>query len=133
MYQYALRRVAQEYRHGDAAQRRRRKQLARRREEATIDNRATYSQLRFLARAYSATQDQRLRDAFAKGLDYLLAAQYENGGWPIFYPIRKGYYTHIHFNDNSVSGVLEFLRDVTDGKTPFDFVDSVRRERSGRR
>ena len=104
------------------------KKLARRRDEATIDNRATYSQLRFLARAYSATHDQRVHNAFTKGLDYLLAAQYENGGWPIFYPLREGYNAHIHFNDNSVSGVLELLRDVAEGKTPFDFVDSARRE-----
>ena len=65
----------------DAAKQR----LANRREDrATIDNGATYTQLRFLARAYSATQDDRVRDAFNKGLDYLLAAQYDNGGWPMF-------------------------------------------------
>jgi PelA/Pel-15E family pectate lyase len=107
-----------------------RKQLGRRRDESTIDNRATYSQLRFLARAYSATQDQRVHNAFTKGLDYLFAAQYENGGWPIYFPLREGYNAHIHFNDNSVSGVLELLSDVAAGKTPFDFVDSARRERA---
>jgi PelA/Pel-15E family pectate lyase len=105
-------------------------QLARREDRATIDNGATYTQLQFLARAYTATHDERVLDAFNKGLDYLFAAQYDNGGWPLFYPLRKGYYTHIHFNDNSVSGVLSLLRDVADGKPPYEFVDAGRRERA---
>ena len=104
--------------------------LARRDDRGTIDNGATYTQLAFLARAYTATKDERVLDAFNKGLDYLLAAQYDNGGWPIFFPLRKGYYTHIHFNDNSVSGVLNLMREVSAGKTPYEFVDAERRERA---
>lgn len=107
-----------------------RRRLTRRPDQATIDNGATYTQLRFLARAYAATHDKRVRDAFDRGLDYLLAAQYDNGGWPMYSPLRNGYYSHIHFNDNSVAGVLELLDDVADGKPPFDFVDAPRRERA---
>jgi PelA/Pel-15E family pectate lyase len=110
----------------DAAKRR----LARRREAASIDNGATYTQLRFLARAFSATRDEPVQDAFAKGLDYLFDAQYENGGWPIYYPLRGGYEDHIHFNDNSVSGVLTLMDDVAKGASPFDFVDAERRRRA---
>jgi hypothetical protein len=91
------------------------RRLAKRREEATIDNGATYTQLHFLARAYDATHDKRVRDAFLKGLDYLFEAQYDNGGWPIFYPLHGGYSNHIHFNDNSVSGVMMLMDDVAKG------------------
>lgn len=107
-----------------------RQKLGRREDRATIDNGGTYTQLRFLARAFAATRDEQVRDAFLKGIDYLFAAQYANGGWPMYYPLRKGYYTHIHFNDNSVVGVLKLLRDVADGESPFDFVDTERRERA---
>jgi PelA/Pel-15E family pectate lyase len=110
----------------DAAKRR----LARRRGDASIDNGATYTQLRFLARAFSATRDERVRDVFEKGLDYLFAAQYDNGGWPIYYPLRGGFDDHIHFNDNSVSGVLGLMDDVAKGAAPFDFVDADRRKRA---
>jgi PelA/Pel-15E family pectate lyase len=110
----------------DAAKRR----LARRRGDASIDNGATYTQLRFLARAFSATGDERARDAFKKGLDFLFAAQYDNGGWPIYYPLRGGFDDHIHFNDNSVSGVLGLMDDVAKGAAPFEFVDADRRERA---
>jgi pectinesterase len=36
---------------------------------------------------------EKYKKAFLNGLDYLLAAQYENGGWLQFYPL-KGYYSH---------------------------------------
>lgn len=104
--------------------------LAARKNPGTIDNGATYTQLQFLARAYEANHDDRVRDAFNKGVDYLLDAQYDNGGWPMYFPHRKGYYTHIHFNDNSVAGVLRLLRDVADGKPPYEFAEVSRRERA---
>jgi PelA/Pel-15E family pectate lyase len=107
-----------------------RKKFAQREDRGTIDNGATYTQLRLLARAYSATQDEKFRDSFDKGLDFLLTAQYENGGWPMYFPLRKGYYTHIHFNDNSVAGVLNLMQDIADGDAPFDFVDAQRRDRA---
>jgi PelA/Pel-15E family pectate lyase len=106
------------------------RRLAQRREEATIDNGGTYSQLRFLGRAFEATQDERVRTAFLKGLDYLFEAQYANGGWPIYYPLRGGYDNHIHFNDNSVSGVLMLMHEIARRKSPFGFVDPDRRERA---
>jgi PelA/Pel-15E family pectate lyase len=106
------------------------KRLAERRDEATIDNGGTYTQLRFLARAHSATGDERIRTALLKGLDWLLDAQYENGGWPMFHPPRKGYYTHIDFNDNAQSGVMMLMDDVANGDRPFEFVDADRRKRA---
>ena len=96
----------------------------------TIDNDATYTQLRFLARVYTAQRLERHRESFLKGLDYLLAAQYENGGWPQYYPLRHGYYTHITYNDDAMVGVLELLRDVARRETAYTFVDEARRLKS---
>ncbi|MDT5272033.1 MAG: hypothetical protein QOH49_4219 [Acidobacteriota bacterium] len=98
--------------------------------EATIDNSATFTQLEYLARVYTAQKQERYREAFIKGLDYLLAAQYENGGWPQYYPLRKGYYTHITYNDNAMVGVLELLRDVARRRPGYTFVDDARRLKS---
>jgi PelA/Pel-15E family pectate lyase len=111
----------------DAAKRR---LAAQRAVPGTIDNGATYTQLRFLARAYAATGEVRIREAFNKGLDYLFEGQYANGGWPIYFPLRGGYEDHIHFNDNSVSGVLMLMDDVARAAAPFDFVDAERRKRA---
>ena len=102
--------------------------LADRVDEGTIDNGATVTPLRFLARAVKATGDQDAKQAILRGLDYLLEAQYDNGGWPMYYPLRpRGYYSHIHFNDNSITNVLRLLDDVAHGRGDFDFVDERRR------
>ena len=100
--------------------------------DSTIDNGATYTQLSFLARVYTAQHQERHRESFLKGLDYLFKAQYANGGWPQFYPDLSGYYKHITFNDDAMIGVMKLLRDVAAGKPNYAFVDEARRARAGR-
>ena len=97
----------------------------------TIDNGATHIQLRLLARVLSAHNGSAAhRAAVERGLDYLLAAQYPNGGWPQFFPLREGYYSHITFNDDAMAEVLMVLDDVGQGRAPFAFVDAGRRARA---
>jgi PelA/Pel-15E family pectate lyase len=98
--------------------------------ETTIDNGASYSQVRYLSKVYEATGNETIKSGAIKGIDYLLAAQYENGGWPQFYPLRKGYYTHITFNDNAMINVMYLLKEISVGIAPFGFVDEIRRERA---
>ena len=59
-------------------------------EANTIDNGATTVPLAFLAVLQQNNPQEKYRHAFMRGLDYLFAAQYPNGGWPQFYPLRKG-------------------------------------------
>jgi PelA/Pel-15E family pectate lyase len=96
----------------------------------TIDNDATTTQLELLARVITAHDDAALRKEFERGFDYLLASQYANGGWPQYFPLIKGYYTHITYNDNAMVNVLVVLRDAAAGEAPFAFVDAARRERA---
>ena len=80
----------------------------------TFDNKATTGELRFLARAFRATNEPRYREAFLKGLSHILEAQYPTGGWPQFYPLSKGYPRHITFNDGVMARILELLRDISE-------------------
>lgn len=100
---------------------------ATRSESGTIDNGATHTQIRFLAREATATDEPRFREGTLAGIDYLLAAQYPSGGWPQVFPNPTGYRQHITFNDNAMTGALEVLRDVALGKRDFEFVDEARR------
>ena len=99
----------------------------------TIDNDGTTLPMEFLARMVLATGDARYRTAFERGVDYLLAAQYPNGGWPQFFPLREGYYSRITYNDNAMVRVLTVLRDAAAGKPPYAFVDAGRRDQGRRR
>ena len=100
-------------------------------DDSTTDNGATNMQLTFLARLYKGTGDKRYRDAFRKGIDYLLSGQYENGGWPQFWPNPQGYQIHITFNDDAMVNTLEMIRNVAEERPPYDsdLVDKALKKR----
>ncbi len=78
----------------------------------TTDNGATFLEMTYLSKMYSQVKDERYKVAFLKGLDYLLEAQYDNGGWPQFYPLKKGYASHITYNDDSMYHIMEILNSL---------------------
>lgn len=80
--------------------------------DITTDNGATSQEMLFMSKMYAQVKDERYRESFLKGLNYLLEAQYANGGWPQFYPLKKGYYTHITYNDNLMVNILTILKEV---------------------
>jgi PelA/Pel-15E family pectate lyase len=95
----------------------------------TLDNDATTWEMRFLARvaAAAAPGDVRVaggREAFLRGLLWLSAAQYPNGGFPQIYPLAGGYHDAITFNDNAMTQTLELLREVGVGRAEFAFVSA---------
>lgn len=111
-----------------------RESLLKSRSEAntTIDNGATHEQVQYLAKAFALTTNPQHREACLHGLDYLLNAQYPNGGWPQFFPDTSGYRKYITFNDGAMIGVMKVLFDILQGKPQFAFVDEVRRARAQR-
>ena len=98
--------------------------------DSTIDNGATTSQMIFLARLYQATGEARFREAFLKGLKYLLDGQYENGGWPQIWPITTGYHAHITFNDDAIANILFIFDDIRNARAPYegDLIDKATRQ-----
>ncbi|HEY2404490.1 MAG TPA: pectate lyase [Polyangiaceae bacterium] len=82
---------------------------------ATIDNDSTTEELRYLARAEGALPDPRNVQAFRRGVDYLLAAQYPNGCFPQVYPLQGGYHDAATYNDNATVNALRLLGDVASG------------------
>jgi PelA/Pel-15E family pectate lyase len=100
-------------------------------DDSTTDNDATTIQMIFLARLYQYTKEPRYREAFCKGVDYLLSGQYENGGWPQFWPVMRDYQIHITYNDNAMVNTLTLLRDMVDQKEPYqgELTDQSSRKR----
>ena len=90
-----------------------------RRNDSTTDNGATTTQMLFLARLWQATGKKAYAKAFCRGVEYLLSGQYENGGWPQFWPMMRDYQIHITFNDDAMVSTMNLLRDIADQKEPF--------------
>jgi PelA/Pel-15E family pectate lyase len=108
--------------------------------ETTIDNRTTYTQLEYLAKVISGSLKKtsppsnhaRHVAAFFMGFDYLISSQYENGGFPQFFPLKQGYYTHITYNDDAMIGVLDLMRSIALDEKDYKFVDQARRVKAAR-
>lgn len=96
----------------------------------TFDNSATTTQLRVLARAYTATGNPDYAAAFYRGLQLIFQAQYPNGGWPQTYPLRGGYHDHITLNDGVTADIMNLLLDVSQQTGDFAFVSAPFQQRS---
>ena len=101
----------------------------------TIDNDATISQLRFLAKTTAAAASERSaawKAAFLRGVEYLLTAQYPSGGWPQVFPLQGGYHDAITYNDGAMTNVLTLLRDLAASRGEFSgpFISAALRARA---
>ena len=97
----------------------------------TLDNDATNTQLRYLARISAAVpghEGDRYRAAFIRGVYYLMNAQYPNGGWPQVRPLEGGYHDAITFNDNAVSEAVTTLTDVSNAQGDYAFIPADMRK-----
>jgi len=91
--------------------------------DATIDNEATSKEIKYLVKAFKRTQNKAYLQAAEKGIDYLLKAQYANGGWPQFYPDFSSYRSQVTYNDNAMVNVLNIMQDIVERKNDFHQVN----------
>ncbi|WP_194765979.1 pectate lyase [Tamlana sp. I1] len=95
--------------------------------DTTIDNDHTVGEIKALLDAYRLTFNPAYLEAAENGLKYLFEAQYDNGGWPQYYPDKSGYRHQITFNDNAMVNVMNFMWDISKGENDTDnFEDSYK-------
>ncbi|WP_242691486.1 pectate lyase [Desertivirga arenae] len=93
-------------------------------EDGTFDNKATSREIRYLVKAYKETQNPAYLKAAEKGIDYILKAQYPNGGWPQYFPRKNLYRGQITYNDNAMINLLNVLQDIVEKTNDFEVVDA---------
>jgi hypothetical protein len=79
---------------------------------------AANTELHFLAEmsaAWPGREGDGYRASFLRGVDYLLRAQYPNGGWPQVWPLEGGYHDAVTINDDAVTESMEVLARVAEG------------------
>lgn len=90
----------------------------------TFDNATTYTHTYYLAQVYTLTKTEKYKLGCLNGIDFILKAQYSNGGWPQYFPLEKGYSRYITFNDGGYMGIMELLEKIISGDPNFAFLDS---------
>lgn len=81
----------------------------------TFDNGATSTQLRWLAAYYpqaAAEEQVQIRSALILAVQFVLRAQYPNGGFAQSYPLRGSYHDAVTLNDNVMTDLLSLLWDI---------------------
>lgn len=97
---------------------------------ATIDNNATSKEINTLIKAYQTTKNPDYLKSAEKGIEYLLSMQYQNGGFPQYFPNSAMYRKQVTYNDNAMINVLTILYNISEGKEGFDAVNSQLKEKS---
>ncbi|EJL34370.1 pectate lyase, PelA/Pel-15E family [Caulobacter sp. AP07] len=99
----------------------------------TLDNDATVTELRFLARVAgqaSEADGKAYRASLLRGVGYLLEAQYPNGGWPQVWPLQGAYHDAVTYNDGAMVAAVRLLETVAAGQGDYAFVPAEFRARA---
>ncbi len=75
----------------------------------TFDDDVTQAATRFLIDLWKISGEKRFEKAARRCARFMLDSQYENGGWPQAYPLRKGYSRYITINDDAMQDVIRTL------------------------
>jgi len=84
---------------------------------STLDNSNVYPQVEYLSRVFGLTGDSTYLHSARRGMEYMLATQYPNGGW------RGWDADAITYNDGIMVGVLSTWHEILKGKAPYDWID----------
>lgn len=96
---------------------------------ATFDNSTTFTHIYYLAQVYSASKIEKYKEACIKGIQFILNAQYTNGGWPQYYPLENNYSRHITFNDGAYMGIMDLLEKIVNNNPNFYFIEKELRNK----
>lgn len=105
---------------------------ASRGDHSCLDNGATTQEMRFLAKVWQKSKNDKYRDSFLKALNMIFESEKANGGWSQYWPLSEdgSYQNYITFNDDLVVNVLKLLREINAGQGDFaGLVDDATRAR----
>lgn len=83
-------------------------------DDSSLENGSTVAQLRYLAKYITENKpdDDRYKNAFFKGLDFLLNNQRANGGWCMEPASAKGFNGNTEIGNKVTTEVLTLLQDI---------------------
>lgn len=96
----------------------------------TVENNATLSEIHFLSNMFQATAQRRYRKAAEEGIQFLLNAQYQNGGWPLSFPATTDREACITFENDVMVNILQLLNRIIQKSEPYSYLSDDIRKRA---
>ena len=92
------------------------KRLSNFEKKSTCDNRNTYTQIEYLSKVYTESEEDKYREAAVRGLNFILLTQNERGGW------RGTDVDAITFNDELMTGIMNLFLDIEEEKPYYHWI-----------
>jgi hypothetical protein len=77
--------------------------------KCTFDDDVSQGAVTFLMDLDEVIDEPWLTDAINLSLNHIMSAQYENGGWPQWYPLIGGYHDYYTFNDGAMNDCIRVM------------------------
>lgn len=103
------------------------RKVMRRRGRCTFDDNITQGALGFLMRLDEAVDSAWLTESVELGLKHMLRAQFKNGAWPQWHPLRGGYHDYYTFNDNAINDCIRVMLEAHKAYGRKEHLGSARR------
>ncbi len=92
------------------------KSASSRAEHSCFDNTSTTQEMRFLARVYNKTGEERYLNSIKKALNLIfVSGKNLNGGWAQYWPLNNDKYSYqnaITFNDDLMTNMMKLLMEI---------------------
>ena len=75
----------------------------------TFDDEITQGALMFLMALDTVLNESWLTESIELGMAFMMESQFENGGWPQWYPLRGGYHDYYTFNDGAINDNIRLM------------------------
>ncbi len=96
--------------------------LSKNQTNTCFDNGTTWGQLKYLVFAYNLLKKEEYKIGYIKGIKFILSAQYNNGGFPQYFPDTTDYSKHITFNDGAMIGIMKILKRIVEKDPIYNIV-----------
>jgi len=98
------------------------KRLSEFERRSTCDNRNTYTQIEYLAKVYTLTNEIKYREGAERGINFILTTQNKSGGW------RGADVDAITYNDDLMTGNMNLFLDVSEGRPYYYWINEKLRK-----
>lgn len=75
----------------------------------TFDDEISQGALMFLMALDTVLNEPWLTESIELGMHFMMDSQFENGGWPQWYPLRGGYHDYYTFNDGAINDNIRLM------------------------